>query len=77
MKDAVGKLKERFGPEHCQVGYGYIKLAVSYEKIGSLESSLEHFIIAKEILDVSLGPNHLESLKTSQSVSCTYATMQR
>ncbi|XP_074316822.1 protein KINESIN LIGHT CHAIN-RELATED 2-like [Silene latifolia] len=76
LERAAETLKERDGCKHFGVGYIYNKLGSAYLELEKPESAAEMFGVAKDILDVSLGPHHNETIHTCENLSIAYAAMK-
>ncbi|GLT61148.1 hypothetical protein SLA2020_338730 [Shorea laevis] len=78
---AASILKETFGPKHFQVGYTYNNLGRAYLLLDirhgciSSCSAAQTFAVAKDVLDESLGPHHVDSISACQNLSKAYHTM--
>ncbi|MBA0853442.1 hypothetical protein Goshw_017605 [Gossypium schwendimanii] len=77
MENAVEKLKDSFGSRHFGVGYIYKNLGAAYLELDRPQSATQIFAVAKDILDVSLGPHHADSIETCQNLSKAYSAMGR
>ncbi|PIN23105.1 Kinesin light chain [Handroanthus impetiginosus] len=75
LEDAAERLKESFGPKHYGVGYVYNNLGAAYLELDRPQSAAQIFAYAKEIMDVSLGPHHVDSIEACQNLSKAYAAM--
>ncbi|XP_017623478.1 protein KINESIN LIGHT CHAIN-RELATED 2-like isoform X1 [Gossypium arboreum] len=75
LEDAVEKLKYSFGSRHFGVGYIYNNLGAAYLELDRPQSAAQIFAVAKDILDVSLGPHHADSIETCQNLSKAYSAM--
>ncbi|TYI15938.1 hypothetical protein ES332_A08G221500v1 [Gossypium tomentosum] len=75
LEDAVEKLKDSFGSRHFGVGYIYNNLGAAYLELDRPQSAAQIFAVAKDILDVSLGPHHADSIETCQNLSKAYSAM--
>ncbi|XP_074316821.1 protein KINESIN LIGHT CHAIN-RELATED 2-like [Silene latifolia] len=76
LERAVETVKESYGSKHFGVGYMYNDLGKAYLVLKRPESAAEIFVVAKDILDSSLGPHHKESINTCQNLSNAYAAMK-
>ncbi|KAK6164470.1 hypothetical protein DH2020_001334 [Rehmannia glutinosa] len=63
LEDAAERLKESFGSKH----YG----------VDRPQSAAQVFAYAKDIMDVALGPHHMDSIEACQNLSKAYAAMKR
>lgn len=70
-------LKESFGSKHFGVGYIYNNLGAAYLELERAQSAAQMFAVAKDIMDVSLGPHHNDSIEACQNLSKAYAAMGR
>lgn len=77
LESAAERMKESFGPKHFGVGYVYNNLGAAYTEIDRPQSAAQMFAMAKDIMDVSLGPHHADSIQTSQSLANAYSAMGR
>lgn len=77
LEDAAERLKESFGSKHFSVGYVYNNLGAAYMELDRPQSAAQTFAYAKEIMDVSLGPHHADSIEACQNLSKAYAAMGR
>ncbi|KAG6400887.1 hypothetical protein SASPL_137732 [Salvia splendens] len=75
LEDAAERLKESFGLKHFSVGYVYNNLGAAYMELDRPQSAAQTFAYAKEIMDVSLGPHHADSIEACQNLSKAYAAM--
>ncbi|KAL7113077.1 hypothetical protein ACP275_04G041000 [Erythranthe tilingii] len=75
LEDAAERLKESFGSKHYGVGYVYNNLGAAYLELDRLQSAAQVFAYAKDIMDVSLGPHHTDSIEACQNLSKAYAAM--
>uniref|UniRef100_A0A5B7BAF6 Nephrocystin-3 n=1 Tax=Davidia involucrata TaxID=16924 RepID=A0A5B7BAF6_DAVIN len=75
LESAAERLKESFGSKHFGVGYVYNNLGAAYLELDRPQSAAQVFAIAKEIMDVSLGPHHTESIEACQNLSKAYGAM--
>ncbi|MBA0709891.1 hypothetical protein Golax_024909 [Gossypium laxum] len=75
LENAVEKLKDSFGSRHFGVGYIYNNLGAAYLELDRPQSATQIFAVAKDILDVSLGPHHADSIETCQNLSKAYSAM--
>lgn len=77
LEDAAERLKESFGSKHYGVGYVYNNLGAAYLELDRPQSAAQVFAYAREIMDVSLGPHHADSIEACQNLSKAYAAMGR
>ncbi|KAI3971243.1 hypothetical protein MKW92_040787 [Papaver armeniacum] len=76
LESAVERLKESFGSKHFGVGYIYNNLGAAYLELDRPQSAAQMFALAKEVMDVSLGPHHADSIDACQNLSKAYGTMR-
>lgn len=77
LEDAAERLKESFGSKHYGVGYVYNNLGAAYLELDRPQSAAQVFAYAKDIMDVSLGPHHADSIDACQNILKAYAAMGR
>ncbi|MBA0590022.1 hypothetical protein Gorai_018741 [Gossypium raimondii] len=77
LESAAEILKESFGSKHFGVGYIYNNLGAAYLELDRPQSAAQMFAVAKDIMDVSLGPHHVDSIETCQNLSKAYSAMGR
>ncbi|KAK1355748.1 N-terminal acetyltransferase A, auxiliary subunit [Heracleum sosnowskyi] len=75
LEEATERLKESFGPKHYGVGYVYNNLGAAYLELDRPERAAQVFAYAKDIMDVSLGPHHTDSIESCQNLSKAYDAM--
>ncbi|KAL8150371.1 hypothetical protein V2J09_020179 [Rumex salicifolius] len=75
LESAAETLKESFGPKHFGIGYIYNNLGAAYLELDRPQSAAQMFAVAKEIMDVALGPHHTESIEACQNLSKAYTAM--
>nr|GMD71110.1 protein KINESIN LIGHT CHAIN-RELATED 1 [Ipomoea batatas] len=75
LEDAAERLKESFGSKHYSIGYVYNNLGAAYMELDRPQSAAQVFAYAKDIMDVSLGPHHADSIEACQNLSRAYAAM--
>ncbi|XP_075482272.1 protein KINESIN LIGHT CHAIN-RELATED 2 [Primulina tabacum] len=75
LEDAAERLKESFGSKHYGVGYVYNNLGAAYLELDRPQSAAQVFAYAKDIMDVSLGPHHTDSIEACHNISKAYAAM--
>ncbi|XP_028555823.1 protein KINESIN LIGHT CHAIN-RELATED 2-like isoform X2 [Dendrobium catenatum] len=76
LESAAERLKESFGAKHFAVGYIYNNLGAAYMELERPQAAAQMFAISKDIMDVSLGPHHADSIQTCQSLANAYSAMQ-
>ncbi|PKA48441.1 hypothetical protein AXF42_Ash019897 [Apostasia shenzhenica] len=76
LESAADRLKESFGPKHFSVGYIYNNLGAAYMELERPQSAAQMFALAKDIMDVALGPHHADTIQTCQSLANAYNAMQ-
>ena len=77
LESAAERLKESFGSKHFGVGYIYNNLGAAYLELDRPQSAAQMFAVAKDIMDVSLGPHHVDSIEACQNLSKAYSAMER
>ena len=77
LESAAERLKESFGSKHFGVGYIYNNLGAAYLELDRPQSAAQMFAVAKDIMDVSLGPHHADSIEACQNLSKAYAATGR
>jgi tetratricopeptide (TPR) repeat protein len=77
LESAAERLKDSFGPKHFGVGYIYNNLGAAYLELDRPQSAAQMFAVAKDIMDVSLGPHHADSIEACQNLSKAYGEMGR
>jgi len=77
LEDATERLKENFGSKHFGVGYVYNNLGAAYLELDRPQSAAQAFALAKDIMDTSLGPHHVDSIEACQNLSKAYSAMRR
>lgn len=75
MESAAERMKESFGPKHYGVGYVYNNLGAAYMEMERPQSAAQMFALAKDIMEVSLGPHHADTIETCQSLANAYNAM--
>ncbi|XP_042512943.1 protein KINESIN LIGHT CHAIN-RELATED 2 [Macadamia integrifolia] len=75
LESASEILKGTFGPKHFGVGYIYNNLGAAYLELDRPQSAAQMFAVAKDIMDVSLGPHHTDSIEACQNLSKAYGAM--
>uniref|UniRef100_J3LIG4 MalT-like TPR region domain-containing protein n=1 Tax=Oryza brachyantha TaxID=4533 RepID=J3LIG4_ORYBR len=75
LEDAVERMKDSFGPKHYGVGYVYNNLGAAYMEMDRPQSAAQMFALAKEVMDVSLGPHHSDTIEACQSLANAYKAM--
>ncbi|GMH25769.1 hypothetical protein Nepgr_027612 [Nepenthes gracilis] len=75
LESAAETLKESFGPKHFGVGYIYNNLGAAYLELEIPQSAAQMFAVAKDIMDVALGPHHTDSIDACQNLSKAYSSM--
>ncbi|OIW01694.1 hypothetical protein TanjilG_01201 [Lupinus angustifolius] len=76
LESAAERLKESFGPKHFGVGYIYNNLGAAYLELDRPQSAAQMFAVAKDIMDVSLGPHHVDTIEACQNLSKAYGEMK-
>ncbi|KAK7393402.1 hypothetical protein VNO78_21956 [Psophocarpus tetragonolobus] len=75
LESAAERLKGSFGPKHFGVGYIYNNLGAAYLELDRPQSAAQMFAVAKDIMDVSLGPHHTDTIEACQNLSKAYGEM--
>ncbi|KAK8963267.1 hypothetical protein KSP40_PGU003424 [Platanthera guangdongensis] len=76
LENAAERLKDSFGPKHFAVGYIYNNLGAAYMELERPQTAAQMFAFAKDIMDVSLGPHHADSIQACQSLAHAYSAMK-
>lgn len=77
LESGAERLKESFGPKHFGVGYIYNNLGAAYLELDRPQSAAQMFAVAKDIMDVSLGPHHADAIEACQNLSKAYGAIGR
>ena len=77
LERAAEMLKESFGSKHFGVGYIYNNLGAAYLELDRPQSAAQMFAVAKDIMDVSLGPHHADSIEACKNLAKAYDAMGR
>ncbi|THG11478.1 hypothetical protein TEA_009497 [Camellia sinensis var. sinensis] len=77
LESAAERLKECFGSKHYGVGYIYNNLGAAYLELDRPQSVAQMFAVAKEIMDASLGPGHVDTIESCQNLSKAYSAIGR
>lgn len=77
LESAAERMKDSFGPKHFGVGYIYNNLGAAYLELDRPQSAAQMFAVAKDIMDVSLGPHHADTIEACQNLSKAYGEMGR
>ncbi|KAF5930279.1 hypothetical protein HYC85_031152 [Camellia sinensis] len=75
LDSAAERLKECFGSKHYGVGYIYNNLGAAYLELDRSQSVAQMFAVAKEIMDASLGPGHVDTIESCQNLSKAYSAI--
>ncbi|KAL9318634.1 hypothetical protein ACSQ67_015151 [Phaseolus vulgaris] len=75
LESAAERLKDSFGPKHFGVGYIYNNLGAAYLELDRPQSAAQMFAVAKDIMDVSLGSHHADTIEACQNLSKSYGEM--
>ncbi|KAL4191388.1 hypothetical protein AMTRI_Chr07g29670 [Amborella trichopoda] len=75
LESAAERLKESFGPKHFGVGYIYNNLGAAYLELERPHSAAQMFALAKDVMDIALGPHHVDSIETCQNLANAYRAM--
>jgi len=70
-------MKESFGPKHFGVGYIYNNLGAAYMEMDRPQTAAQMFALAKDVMDVALGPHHADSIQSCQSLANACSAMGR
>ncbi|KAK9945099.1 hypothetical protein M0R45_010630 [Rubus argutus] len=76
LEGAAERLKDSFGPKHFGVGYIYNNLGAAYLELDRPQSAAQMFAVAKDIMDIALGPHHADSIESCQNLSKAYDAMK-
>ncbi|KAM6567449.1 hypothetical protein CsatA_026577 [Cannabis sativa] len=76
LESAAERLKESFGSKHFGIGYIYNNLGAAYLELDRPQSAAQMFAVAKDIMDVSLGPHHADSIGACQNLAKAYDAMK-
>lgn len=77
LECAAERLEGSFGSKHFGVGYIYNNLGAAYLELDRPQSAAQMFAVAKDIMDVALGPHHVDAIEACQNLSKAYGTMGR
>lgn len=77
LESAAERLEGSFGSKHFGVGYIYNNLGAAYLELDRPQSAAQMFAVAKDIMDVALGPHHADSIEACQNLSKAYSAMGR
>lgn len=77
LESAAERLEASFGPKHFGIGYIYNNLGAAYLELDRPQSAAQMFAVAKDIMDVALGPQHVDSIEACQNLSKAYGEMGR
>ncbi|XP_020275965.1 protein KINESIN LIGHT CHAIN-RELATED 2-like [Asparagus officinalis] len=75
LESAAERMKESFGPKHFGVGYIYNNLGAAYMEMDRPHTAAQMFALAKDVMDVALGPHHADSIQSCQSLANAYSAM--
>ncbi|PON60116.1 N-terminal acetyltransferase A, auxiliary subunit [Trema orientale] len=75
LESAAERLKESFGSKHFGIGYIFNNLGAAYLELDRPQSAAQMFAVAKDIMDVSLGPHHADSIEACQNLAKAYDAM--
>ncbi|KAK4742991.1 hypothetical protein SAY87_000992 [Trapa incisa] len=75
LEGAAERLEGCFGSKHFGIGYIYNNLGAAYLELDRPQSAAQMFAVAKDIMDVSLGPHHMDSIEACQNLSKAYGAM--
>lgn len=77
LEGAAETLEGCFGSKHFGIGYIYNNLGAAYLELDRPQSAAQMFAVAKDIMDVALGPHHVDSIEACQNLSKAYSAMGR
>ncbi|OWM73898.1 hypothetical protein CDL15_Pgr018958 [Punica granatum] len=75
LEGAADRLEGCFGSKHFGIGYIYNNLGAAYLELERPQSAAQMFAVAKDIMDVALGPHHVDSIEACQNLSKAYSAM--
>ncbi|PON31505.1 N-terminal acetyltransferase A, auxiliary subunit [Parasponia andersonii] len=75
LESAAERLNESFGSKHFGIGYIFNNLGAAYLELDRPQSAAQMFAVAKDIMDVSLGPHHADSIEACQNLAKAYDAM--
>lgn len=75
LESAVERLKESFGPNHFGIAYIYNNLGAAYEELERPQAAAQMFAMAKEIMEMALGPQHIDTIETMQNLANVHGSM--
>ncbi|XP_047316039.1 protein KINESIN LIGHT CHAIN-RELATED 2 [Impatiens glandulifera] len=76
LETGAERLKDCFGSMHFGVGYVYNNLGAAYMELDRPQSAAQVFAMAKEIMEVSLGPVHVDTIDACQNLAKAYDAMK-
>lgn len=77
LETAAEIMKECFGSKHFGVAYIFNNLGAAYLELYRPQSAAQMFAVAKEIMDLDLGPHNADSIEACQNLSKAYSAMGR
>ncbi|KAL9677703.1 hypothetical protein QQ045_005937 [Rhodiola kirilowii] len=75
LESASEIMNECFGSKHFGVAYIYNNLGAAYLELDRPQSAAQMFAVAKDIMDVDLGPHHEDSIEACQNLSKAYSAI--
>lgn len=75
LEGSAERMKECFGSKHYGVGYIYNNLGAAYLDLDRPQSAAQMFALAKDIMEISLGPAHVDTIEACQNLSKAYGAM--
>ncbi|GJY56206.1 kinesin light chain-related protein 1 [Tanacetum coccineum] len=74
-KKLIERLTENFGSKHFGVGYVYNNLGAAYLELDMPQSAAQVFAMAKDIMDTTLRPHHVDSIEACKlCIEVNYAS---
>lgn len=77
LESAAERMKDSFGPKHFGVGYIYNNLGAAYMELDRPQTAAQMFALAKDVMDVALGPRHADTIQSCQGLANAYSAMGR
>ncbi|XP_020094688.1 protein KINESIN LIGHT CHAIN-RELATED 2-like [Ananas comosus] len=75
LESAIEKLKNSFGPKHFGLGFAYKHLGQAYLEMNQLQLAVKFLSLAKDIIEISFGTQHEDSIDTNQCLANAYGIM--